>query len=125
MHIKKTSGGFICGEVKLAIALKLLAGGSYLDVSEIFNIDADSCYPILHKVTKEWIVQNSEFKIDIEDYLEDKDAMTKILPGTVPFIQIHSNALCTLTLTCNAVGEPFERWSACTYLQNYLENHFS
>lgn len=75
MAHKKTSGGFICGEVKLAITLRILAGGSYLDVSEIFDIDADSCYPILHKVTKEWIVLNDEFKIDIEEYLNDKDAM--------------------------------------------------
>ena len=71
----KTSGGFICGEVKLAITLRILAGGSYLDVSEIFDIDADSCYPILHKVTKEWIVLNNKFKIDIEEYLDDKTAM--------------------------------------------------
>ena len=74
---KGTSGGFICGELKLAIALRILAGGSYLDVSEIFNIDADSCYPILHKVTNEWIVLNDEFEINIEDYLDDKDAMNR------------------------------------------------
>ena len=37
----KTSGGFICGEVKLTITLRILAGRSYLDVSEIFDIDAD------------------------------------------------------------------------------------
>ena len=49
----KTTCGFICGEVKLAITLRIFAGGLYLDVSEIFDIDADSCYPILHKVTKE------------------------------------------------------------------------
>ena len=74
---KETSGGFICGELKLAIALRILAGGSYLDVSEIFNIDADSCYPILHKVTGEWIVHNDEFEINIEKYLDDKKAMNR------------------------------------------------
>ena len=68
----RTSGGFICGEVKLAITLRILAGGSYLDVSEIFDIDADSCYPILHKVTKDCVVLNDEFKIDIEEYLMTK-----------------------------------------------------
>ena len=28
-----TTGGFICGEAKLALTLRMLAGGSYLDVS--------------------------------------------------------------------------------------------
>ena len=31
------TGGFICGEIKLAITLRMLAGGSYLDLGLIFG----------------------------------------------------------------------------------------
>ena len=72
---KGSCGGFVCGKVKLAIALRILGGGSYLDVSEIFHVLPNSCYPILHKITKEWIVMNKEFNINIIDYLENNKKM--------------------------------------------------
>jgi hypothetical protein len=33
-----TYGGFICGEIKLALVLHLLAGGSYLDLALLFEM---------------------------------------------------------------------------------------
>ena len=74
---KESCGGFICGEVKLALSLRILAGGSYLDVSEIFHVLPNTCYPILHKMTKEWIVMNKEFNINIIDYLENNKKMNE------------------------------------------------
>ena len=32
-----TTGGIICGEIKLAVTLRMLAGGSYLDLGLIFG----------------------------------------------------------------------------------------
>lgn len=32
-----TTGGYICGEIKLALVLRLLAGGSYLDLALLFR----------------------------------------------------------------------------------------
>ena len=43
---QKTSGGFIPEEFKLAIALRLLAGGSALDLSVIFDV-SESHYKII------------------------------------------------------------------------------
>ena len=35
---EETTGGFICGEIKVAVTLRLLVGGSYLVISHIFDI---------------------------------------------------------------------------------------
>ena len=62
----ETSGGYICGEVKVAITLRLLAGASYLDVAHIFDVSYSSCYDILHKVTEKWFCSDhvSEYKLE-------------------------------------------------------------
>ena len=72
---KKTSGGFIPGEVKLAIALRPLAGGSALDLSVIFDVSESHCKIIFIKVLKDWIIKPNVGGIDIESYLKDKDRM--------------------------------------------------
>ena len=35
---KTWSGGYICGELKLAITLRIMGGGQYVDVAKIFDI---------------------------------------------------------------------------------------
>ena len=35
---EKTSGGWLCGEARVALALRMLAGASYLDLAIIFNV---------------------------------------------------------------------------------------
>ena len=75
--MKKATGGFVCGEVKLAITLRILAGGSYLDVSDIFHVVPTSCFPMFHKTIKEWICDNPHHDIDIKKYLNDNDAMNR------------------------------------------------
>ena len=47
---KKATGGFISGEIKVAIALRMLAGGSYLDLRLIFKVYSMSVIRILHEV---------------------------------------------------------------------------
>ena len=42
-----TSGGYISGEIKLAITLRLLAGGSCYDLAVIFDITYDYCNKIM------------------------------------------------------------------------------
>ena len=39
----KTTGGYISGEVKLAVTLRLLAGGDALDLGLIFDIGSNHC----------------------------------------------------------------------------------
>jgi hypothetical protein len=33
-----STGGFVSGEIKLALTLRLLAGGSYLDLSLLYEV---------------------------------------------------------------------------------------
>jgi hypothetical protein len=48
-------GGLICGEVKLAITLRMLAGGSYLDLGLIFGTGTSYPYDFFYKVICHWI----------------------------------------------------------------------
>jgi hypothetical protein len=50
--------GLISGEVKLTITLRMLAGGSYLDLSLIFGTGTSYPYEIFCKVICHWICQD-------------------------------------------------------------------
>ncbi|GFH49993.1 hypothetical protein CTEN210_06469 [Chaetoceros tenuissimus] len=50
-----TTGGYICGEVKLAITLRLLAGGSYLDIAALYCSGYTYTYTIFHDTIRDWI----------------------------------------------------------------------
>ena len=77
----KTSGGFISGEVKLAISIRLLAGGSALDLSVLFDISEPHCKTVFIKVLKDWIIKPNIGNIDIEEYLNNEDAMKRVAIG--------------------------------------------
>lgn len=51
-------GGYMCGEVKLAIALRLLAGLSCLDIACIFHVNRMHIYEIFHDMLANWICQD-------------------------------------------------------------------
>ena len=51
----KLFGGVISGEVKLAITLRCLAGGSYNDLTLIYCTGVSYFYDIFHKVCRDWI----------------------------------------------------------------------
>lgn len=73
-----TTGGFVSGEVKLALTLRLLAGGSYMDLALLFDVGFSTAYEILHKVVKEWILDDRLVKINGVDYCEDEERMAKV-----------------------------------------------
>ena len=75
---EKTTGGFISGEVKLALTLRLLAGGSYLDLALLFETGQHYAYEIFHDVIKNWICNDRLVKINGLDYVADTDAMKKV-----------------------------------------------
>lgn len=75
---KETSGGFVCGEVKLAITLRILGGGSYLDIACIFNVTPNQVYPIFHKVLLEWICNDGIARYTLKDIIQDEDEMYKV-----------------------------------------------
>ena len=57
------TGGIICGEIKLAITLRMLAGGSYLDLGLIFGTGYSYPYVIFCQVIFEWICNDKLDKI--------------------------------------------------------------
>ena len=75
---EKTTGGFVSGEVKLALTLRLLAGGSYMDLALLFDVGFSTAYEIFHKVIKDWILDDRLVKINGIDYCEDKERMRKV-----------------------------------------------
>ena len=60
-HLNHT-GGWISGEVKLAITLRMLAGGSYLDLGLIFGTGSTYPYTIFNNVIPRWICKDDLVK---------------------------------------------------------------
>ena len=77
----RTSGGFISGEMKLAITIRMLAGWSPLDLAILFDVSESHCKTLFIKVLKNWIIQPNIGKIDIESYLSDDAAMKRVAIG--------------------------------------------
>ena len=73
----KTTGGYISGEVKVAIAIRILAGASYLDVSQIFGVTYSTCYEILHHVTERWFCQDWVSAYSLEKNLTNPGELYK------------------------------------------------
>ena len=74
----KSTGGFISGEVKLALTLHLLASGSYLDLSLLLEVGFSYLYEVFHNVISCWINNDQLVKINGEDYLNDNDRMAEV-----------------------------------------------
>ncbi|GFH61171.1 hypothetical protein CTEN210_17647 [Chaetoceros tenuissimus] len=66
-----TTGGYICGEVKLAITLQLLAGGSYLDIAALYCSGYTYTYTIFHVTIRDWICNNRVISYPGLAYFED------------------------------------------------------
>ncbi|KAL7544549.1 hypothetical protein ACHAWF_007926 [Thalassiosira exigua] len=75
---EKTTGGFISGEVKLALTLRLLAGGSYLDLSLLYEVGPSYAYDIFKDVLKNWILDDKLVKISGTDYVNDEERLAQV-----------------------------------------------
>ena len=71
-------GGTISGEVKLAITLRCLAGGSYQDLSLIYSTGVSYFYDIVHKVCRDWINNDEILPYLGENYLNNTDEMKRV-----------------------------------------------
>jgi hypothetical protein len=78
---QSTSGGYISGEVKLALTLRMLAGGSYLDLSLIFHCRDTYVTTIFHEVVNNWICHNDVIPLPNESYFDDITAMRETALG--------------------------------------------
>ena len=63
-------GGFVCGEIKLALTLRMLAGASYLDLLNQYGVSSRALYEYFYEVIK-WIVETFDFPL--HGWLENED----------------------------------------------------
>ena len=75
-----TTGGFISGEIKLALTLRLLAGGSHLDLALLFECGFSTAYQIFHAVVRKWICDKDcpLVKISGKDLINDDARMAAV-----------------------------------------------
>ena len=77
----KTTGGYVAGEVKLALTLRLLGGGDALDLAVIFDIEPCHCRKIMFDVLQEWVIAGNIGDLNMTKYLGDEMAMAKVSHG--------------------------------------------
>ena len=70
-----TAGGFICGEIKLVITLRILGGGTPLDLALMFDTSFSTPYQIFHEVVTDWLSNEKFCPIDGIEYYSDDDHM--------------------------------------------------
>ena len=75
---KKTSGGYLSGEVKLAVMLCLMVSGSYLDISMIYVFGYTHTYKTLLTVIDKWICNPAVIDFLGDDYVTNKEEMKKV-----------------------------------------------
>ena len=73
-----TTCGYISGEVKLAVTLRLLAGGDELDLATIFDIYSDYFIKIMYDVLTQWIIPSNVEMINMMKYLGNDMAMEQV-----------------------------------------------
>ena len=72
-----TTGGFICGEIKLATTLWILCGGSPLDMALLFDMSFTNSYKIFNHVVINWLLSDLFHLIDGVKYCSDDGLMGK------------------------------------------------
>jgi hypothetical protein len=55
-------GGFLSGQFKIAVMLRILAGASYLDLLQQYNISTASVYSFFHEGVQ-WVIKTFEFPL--------------------------------------------------------------
>jgi hypothetical protein len=73
-----STGGFISGEVKVAITLCILGGGSYLDLALLFESSFNHTHKIFMYVVHDWLVHDSFYPINGVAYCRDKQQMQEV-----------------------------------------------
>ena len=71
----KSTGGMICGEVKLAVAFRILGRGSYLDMTMVFKSTFNHANKLFVDVDNWWLCHCSFYPINGIAYVHDKERM--------------------------------------------------
>ena len=65
-------GDLILGEVKVALTLRYLAGGSYLDLGFMFETDPHYVVAVFHNIIRDLILDDKLFKINGLECCQDE-----------------------------------------------------
>ena len=68
----------LCGEVKLAMALRMLGGGSYLDMVMIFKSTFNHANKLFVDIVNNWLCHTSFYPIDGLAYVKDEQRMAAV-----------------------------------------------
>ena len=75
----RSSGHYISGEIKVALTLRYLAGGSYLDMYLWYNISPNHVLTMVCEVCKKWFCNDQVMKIDFyEEVLQKSERISEI-----------------------------------------------
>ena len=73
-----TIGGYISGETKLAVYLRILDSGDPLDIVLIFDTSSNYYKTIIYEVIEEWIIPSQIGDINMNTYLEENEAISRV-----------------------------------------------
>ena len=73
-----STGGIISGEIKLALTMRMLGGGSYLDMALIFETSFNHSHKIFKHVVKKWLCNEQFQPIDGVGYCSNDEAMAAV-----------------------------------------------
>ncbi|KAL3795074.1 hypothetical protein ACHAW5_004675 [Stephanodiscus triporus] len=74
----RSTGGVIVGEVKLASALRILGGGTYMDMALVFDMSFNHQHKIFKYVVSKWLSHKSFYNISGVNYCCDEDKMKEL-----------------------------------------------
>ena len=75
---ESTTGGFISGEIKLATALRVVGGGSLLDMVILFDTSFGTAYKMFHHVVANWLSHELFYPIDGIEYCSNDARMESV-----------------------------------------------
>jgi hypothetical protein len=75
---RKSTGGMICGEVKLAVTLRTLGGGSYLDMAMVFKSSFNHAIKLIVEVVYMWLCHSEFYPINGIAYVQDEERMAAV-----------------------------------------------
>ena len=76
-----TTGGYISGDVKVSITLRLFSGGDALDIVVIVDVSPTHYNDLFYDILLNLIIKTNIGALDMMKYLEDEQAITKVSAG--------------------------------------------
>ena len=76
-HLRST-GGVISGEIRLAITLRILGGGTYMDMALLMETSFNHAHNIVKETVCNWLTHPAFYPIDGIAYCSDDEKMSEV-----------------------------------------------